>query len=397
MINKCSVYIFGAGATKGAFTSEKLPPPVDANFFDTAKIIKGNGTNRLAKTVLGAVWELYQSSSGIGLERYYRDIETRGIIGAFAKTANQPKNWEKRKKDLEDLIRRIFIHTTCRVSQYSKTTPKVSHWHAAILKKTNPGDTIVTFNYDTVIEESMPRRVWNPRDGYGVQVMGVNSEWAKNYISQHNSPARSAILLLKLHGSLNWRLYRTSKGVRLKDRPYIVKTRSGKPVIEKISILAPGWQKPINTNPYKLFWKTARLKMENCKKLVIIGYSLPETDLLAYAMLAEIIRMRAVRKNYFEELHLVDPSERVKDRFVSLFMPAIGPTGRVIRHRTIEDYVAHIDPQEAKRIRSKSMQRFGIAGGKKWPVIEGKPLQQTVNQAQGNFIKSGARVAMTRP
>ena len=42
-------------------------------------------------TMLSAsvVWSLtYRKTNGVGLEAYYRDLETRTIIGEFAKTSN---------------------------------------------------------------------------------------------------------------------------------------------------------------------------------------------------------------------------------------------------------------------------------------------------------------------
>jgi len=69
--------------------------------------------------------------------------------------------------------------------------------------------------------------------------------------------------------------------------------------------------------------------LEKCKSLVVLGYSLPETDLLAQSLLAEVVRTRAARKKYLKQLHLADPSESVKERFIQLFTPALGPHGKV--------------------------------------------------------------------
>jgi hypothetical protein len=53
------VMLFGAGATKGGLRYKSVPPPVDADFFEIAGQIKGHGTPKLARTVLGDVWTLY--------------------------------------------------------------------------------------------------------------------------------------------------------------------------------------------------------------------------------------------------------------------------------------------------------------------------------------------------
>jgi hypothetical protein len=126
------VVLFGAGATRGGLRTNVLPPPVDADFFEIAGQIKGHGTPWLARTVLGDVRTLYGKIFDIGLEVYYRDIETRAKISSFAKTANKPKDWQKRQENLEELIRRVVIHTTC-ASKANHLTPVRSTPHTDVL------------------------------------------------------------------------------------------------------------------------------------------------------------------------------------------------------------------------------------------------------------------------
>jgi hypothetical protein len=338
-----SVYIFGAGATRGAFSERRQPPPTDTDFFDGVKNIKGHGTGRLAREVLNSVWELYGRTSGISLERYYRDIETRAKILEFAKPANQPKNWLKRTDQLQELIRRTYIQTTCE-SARNEMTPVKSAPHQAILRKLRSGDTIITYNYDLTIEEAFDNAdLWNPVDGYGVVVQGKTHDWCRKWLEDRRASikCKSKVLYLKLHGSLNWVLYK-NKRIKLKPRPYYVRMRKGAPLSEKVSVLAPGWNKRIDQVPYNSFWREARRRLENCKKLVVIGYSLPETDLLAQALFYEIVRQRAVIKNYFSEVHFVDPNEAVRKRFLELLTPALGATSKVLMSDGINDYVKKI-------------------------------------------------------
>jgi hypothetical protein len=334
-----AVFLFGAGATRGAFQSNSLPPPVDADFFEIAGQIKGHGTPILARSVLSDVWNLYARVSGIGLENYYRDIETRARISRFAKSANKPKDWQKRQENLEELIRRVVIHTTCK-SRLGHLEPLQSKPHAKILSKLEKNDSVLTFNYDLLIEESFESTgIWTPIGGYGEAVHGVRSEWCKKWLNKRaltNAP-RSNVRLLKLHGSVNWRLYETGQ-VRMKDRPFVVRTRKNSAVFETVSILPPGWNKRIDRSPYKQLWREARLKLEQCKTIVIIGYSLPDADLLAKALFAEVIRLRAARKRYLKQLHLADPNDSVKQKFVDLFVPALNPQSKIFRYEDVEEF-----------------------------------------------------------
>ncbi|MBA7569051.1 hypothetical protein ES708_10788 [subsurface metagenome] len=235
------VILFGAGATRGAFAdSANPPPPVDTDFFDTAAGLTGRGTEKLALKVLKSVFELYGRTNGISLEAYYRDLETRELIGRFAKSGNRPKNWRARRRDLEELIRRVLIHTTCDTAK-SPIKARKSKLHEIILAQLKVGDTILTFNYDTVIEESFGEgSLWTPDEGYGAMVHGKTLDWARGWFNDHTNgdERKSKIFLLKLHGSLHWNLYR-SKAVRMKPRPYVL--RRG--YVEKVSILAPEGKK----------------------------------------------------------------------------------------------------------------------------------------------------------
>ncbi len=339
-----AVFLFGAGATKGGLNKHIVTPPVDVDFFDIANQLKGHGTPILAKRVLRDVWELYRKTSGVALEAYYRDIETREKIGLFAKTRNKPKDWQRRRKDLEELIRRVVVHTTCNTTQ-SPHTPLVSQSHRAILKQLGKGDTVLTFNYDTLIEESFETAdVWSPVDGYGPNVYGHRLAWGKKWLSSRGAPTdqKSKVEILKLHGSLNWVLDSNSK-VRLKPHPYSVRTRDGRPISEKTSILPPGWNKRIDKNPYKQFWRTARRKLEECQSLVIMGYSLPETDLLARALFAEVVRARDARNHVLKQLHLADPSSAITQRFVDLFTPTLGPIGHIFKYPDIAELASKLN------------------------------------------------------
>jgi len=345
-IARPAVFVFGAGATRGAFEGSNFPPPIDKDFFDIAGQLQGHGTDSLARSVLGSVWDLYGETRGVSLERYYRDLETREVIGRFVKPPNQPMQWGKRRRELEELIRRVYIHTTCDTAGPS-FRPKVSNIHKSILKYIEVQDTILTFNYDLVLEESWAdASLWKPADGYGQRVYGKNSGWCKNWLKSREpqdaeSKSKSPVSLLKLHGSLNWRLYKNNQ-IRLKDRPYVVRrNRSYKPGRETIAILPPGWKKEgIEKQPYSTFWRMAGHKLQNCKTIVILGYSLPDTDLLAQALFAEVIRSRAARgkRNYLGQLHLADPSESIKDKFTHLFSSALGPSGRLFKYHNIQEF-----------------------------------------------------------
>ena len=333
-----AVFLFGAGATRGGLILREVPPPLDGDFFGIARQLQGHGTPLLTKRVLTDVWSLYSRVNGIGLEEFYRDIETREKIGSFAKAQHKPKDWKRRRRDLDELIRRTVIQTTCDTSK-SPHTPLVSGGHRKLLKKLKANDTIITFNYDTVIEESFEdAKLWTPSGGYGAGVYGHNLDWARKWLKergQSKCPA-SKLRLLKLHGSINWVL-NINKHVRIKPRPYVVRTKNNKPTFDSVAILAPGWNKPIAKAPFKGLWRDARLRLQQAKSIVIIGYSLPETDLLARGLFAEVVRSRVAKRKLLAQLHVADPNTAVVQRLIDLFTPALGAFGQICKYNGIED------------------------------------------------------------
>ncbi|SRR6266852_4815753 len=347
-----AVIIFGAGATRGAFADKKPPPPLDRDFFEIAGQLKGRGTRPIAVKVLKSVWDIYHKIDGIGLEEYYREVETRARISSFAKAKHGPKDWVRRREELQELIRRVFIQTTADMRS-KPSRPWPSPIHEAVLKTLKPKCTVITFNYDLVIEESFTNAgLWNLRDGFGIKVSGVLAEWSKHWYERSDLGSKrqkSSVTLLKLHGSLGWRQY-PNRQIKIKDRPYVV--RKGRN--EKISIIPPGWNKPIDRNPYKELWRSARQSLEGCKSLMIVGYSLPETDLLAKALFAEVIRSRESRRQRLVNLFLVDRSEEVKDKFTEMFRPALGHLGKVFRYRSFEEL--------GKMLRESAEPQDGLTG-----------------------------------
>ncbi len=337
------VIIFGAGASRRGLGESLVPPPIDRDFFSIANQVIGHGTPKLAKKVLNDVWKLYNRTHGVGLENYYRDLETRAIIGEFAKSANKPKDWRRREKELVEIIRRVYVHTTVEDTNTATVKPKKSQIHTNILNQLKPKNTIITFNYDLLIEESfLDSELWNPVDGYGIETSGKTKGWTDRWLVKNNykTKDKSKVLLLKLHGSLNWESYPGGRRIRLKPKPYLVSTKEGKTRFEKIAILAPGWNKRVDKNPYRRFWREARLKLQKCKSLVVLGYSLPETDLLAQSLLAEVVRTRVVNKNFLKQLHLADHDEQVKEKFVKLFTPTLAAQGKVFKYQDIKEFEA---------------------------------------------------------
>jgi hypothetical protein len=168
-----------------------------------------------------------------------------------------------------------------------------------------PGDTVITFNYDVSLERELRRAAkWSVEDGYGFPIT-------------QSGPQRSPARVLKLHGSANWIAFLfggLTSGFAQID-PW--KSLGGRPVIPTdelrflgyedledemfrggaylTTMILPTYTKKFsfttNFGRFELFWDSlwgqASSCLQNAASLVLAGYSMPAADDRARALLLE--------------------------------------------------------------------------------------------------------------
>lgn len=162
--------------------------------------------------------------------------------------------------------------------------------------------TCITFNYDDVLDEALHKSAgdeWEPDGGYGFFLKP--SEQCIRQEPRHEK-GNPAILLLKLHGSINWRVKRGSShpysidaivhhetwsdsskvdpqdiDLHIETEPFIIP-----PVLMK-SVLV---EQPI----LRLTWSLAYRKLQEAEQIIFIGYSFPVTDVAAGFLFSEAIQ-----------------------------------------------------------------------------------------------------------
>jgi len=174
-------------------------------------------------------------------------------------------------------------------------------------KNLREGDVIITFNWDILIERSL----WNQKKQF--TFMELDSD---------------KISVFKLHGSLNWALI--PEGVTLKEPGSVVWMLEGKVAHTKNYIYYNLWT-VLNEPPYivppistkqptgesflKPIWYKASQAIKETHQISIIGYSLPENDIHARALLStSIYSHKSLDKNF--SYTLIDPDQDVNSRFI---------------------------------------------------------------------------------
>jgi len=204
-----AVVLLGAGATRGAYTGigpAKIRPPLNADFFRVAR--------KFVETTGGAPYRgQYQRLSDF-IEREMRirrseEPTMEQVFNVLLISKDMPRIFSQGGRPREAGFRREirdFFRLVVGVLRYVQENPRhpagVDH-HAWLVQHLDPGDTLLSLNYDTLVDNALVRQGWDPRVGYGF------SAQSKVTFSDGPAPAGSLtnlenVLLIKPHGSLNW-------------------------------------------------------------------------------------------------------------------------------------------------------------------------------------------------
>jgi len=160
-------------------------------------------------------------------------------------------------KEVRDAARRL-VGAECAMF-VEKGDPDAEQWHAHVhwFSGLPREDTLVTFNYDLVLETM--RAFLNGR--------GINTPW--NFVLPGDAPPPGVALVLKLHGSIDWKREaprRFTQG----DKRFLL-TAPG----DQLAIATPGPGKHERTSEFLDVWQLAEKRIESADAIVFVGYRFP--------------------------------------------------------------------------------------------------------------------------
>ncbi len=245
-------------------------------------------------------------------------------------------------------------------------------YHDALARWLEAGDLVVSFNYDLLMDRSLAATgSWYHDDGYGLTFtkhghrVGDQVEW------REPRRTRSAVKLLKPHGSLNWLYPRNSwdsvmnlslqPGAEFKAAPpslYCIDDVYSR--FEEDYPAYEWWEKydiehddttfdlhallipPSVSKPYRSFegqmgtvWGAVTdALLGHAEELFIVGYSLRPDDIRTHWLL----RKAARQGEKLKRIVVVDPSDEVLRRATDLFAP-IAVTRLC---STMEEFAGHV-------------------------------------------------------
>ncbi len=320
--------LLGAGATRGAsfFTKADAPvirPPLDSDFFTQAQRLGAVAHRKLAHKLLAFTVDYFGVGFRLSMEQFFTQIEVLpDFYKKLAISTGQPsKRPEDARRVFLDVLRAVFHESLLQGNK-----PRRCDWHDRFAQALEPNDAAITFNYDCLFEESLRThcRAWNPEHSYAVRTTQNITGILSPRVSSPNR--RKFVHLLKLHGSLNWRESRTPGRISLISRPYDI---SGSNPL----LIPPQLNKQVVGNAlFQPIWLRARRELETARHLFIVGYSLPQTDLLAQTLLRSRNRPvgASVRSNHLHTLVIANPDRDARHRFISLMRTSVDTSTRVL-------------------------------------------------------------------
>lgn len=223
-------------------------------------------------------------------------------------------------RDLDETVRRAGATLGARAPDWLKEL--IAHWHEQRC-------TVLTLNYDTSIESVAGQLELT--DGRGIPARDLYppllTDAAMRSGAPHAEKRGESFRLLKLHGSTNW--YYSGRALSHGEPIFFVPPLDGhageharhehtqrlRAVADKYPFLVPPIydKSPLLTHEtIRALWFEAGEALKGAKRIVCLGYSLPESDLT----MKHFLRTTCPTRARFE---IVNPATRAKRNFERLF------------------------------------------------------------------------------
>jgi len=341
-----ALFIFGAGATRGSsfVNPSRYPclPPLDSDFFTQLQKVQNPKHQPLIKRVMEDVVDLFGPNFDVTMETVFatlehtiRMLETTGENRAFKR-----RELVDRRNRLVQSIAVVLEGSLCRENETGRSsqTPRSCKHHNKFVKDIlQPGDDLITFNYDCTLDRALfecGNRKWNPRYGYGFTLGARGRLLSGDEFWSPERPAtrRKTAHLYKLHGSLHFLVSQPNGDMRvkLKQRPYTKQMGN-----LKFTIIPPESQKAYDKGVFAKLWKEAAVAMREARHIVVIGYSLPHSDLHSTALFRT-----AIREDRLQSLVVVNPDRGARRRIRSILQRGLSRSSRVLSFDYLQEFVA---------------------------------------------------------
>ena len=308
MNGKNTVVILGAGASRGVSYADDsaFPSPLDYDFFDLLQRLNPRSDDKKAVRAVLAKVETLPREYWRSFERAFYTLQLKAYL---SKKLELGGSYESDSNVVTDFA--LCVHALLREAHGKRTK---CGYHESILTPLEGSDSVITFNYDLVVERAIRGIAESRSASFGPWLYGFKA----------SSTPRKLPFLLKLHGSSNWRL--KASGAEDSDKQFQIRTkewkdfdnapgytRIAKTEIAAFPIFLPFWDKRIERRPWVTLWREALAKLGSAENVIVWGYSMPLTDVKAYLLFTLGLSGRPFN------LCIIDPKEETRERWRNLF------------------------------------------------------------------------------
>ena len=328
-----TLYILGAGSSRALTHVKARDPekpssritPIDSDFLSILYKRKlQQGWQKRARECLEKDWLGSDPLTEFGLEKAVIErVADFELLKALHPSRIKGKC--KNEEYLNNLIHLVSDYLIkCRSNNSGDTREFVNHVFPVGESPNSYKNRIITFNYDLIVDRPLLERGISKKKLYFDKISpGRDSPPRRKRDEIFKHP-----LLLKLHGSVNWRCERhyfnqivagsvDNKTERFPIWSFDVSCPSPEDD-ESILIIPPVPNKPVTrVELFRTLWTSAMEYLNEAKKIVIVGYSCPETDALARSMFTQFINKGV------SEIYVVDPSAEAMSKYYKLFRKAV--------------------------------------------------------------------------
>jgi hypothetical protein len=265
--------------------------------------------------------------SYLNMESAFAAFEMAGVIGKLGEM--KPEDINRLPSAMRRLIFRTIELTVLFPFDVGRTWPTEDYGRLVeLFRGLDPSmnwvrSSVITFNYDVALD-------------YALMVAGIPIDYCLA-----DSRPQGALRLMKLHGSLNWKWCDRCQGLVeewdlakfLKGR--IIYNPSGKPIPLEIAseiskqkhtcgdglqpfLVPPTWNKAVYSTRLARVWAGAAAELADAEEIIVIGYSLPPSDVFFKYLLA----LGTAGPTIIKMFRLYDPGAAVAPRFEELLARA---------------------------------------------------------------------------
>jgi len=323
-----AVIIIGAGASRGAISALRpgnIKPPLNRDYFEILnRLIKvQGGTNRNSferlKSFINETFLVSQQSPT--MEDVFNVLfMSKDFPEVFRKKRGRVRKTGYRV-EISDYIS-LFIKLFIYIQSNHYKGRRVNHYEK-LVSQLSGKDTLISLNYDTLLDVALCEQGWQPELGYGFNA-GNKIEYEN--IRKNRSVSLDHVRLIKPHGSLNW----FAKG-SVSELDKVLSRRPPSKIImsyvprtydirrERLIrfFIPPLYTKFFHNKFWRYLWHYCYVNLRDAECLIFLGCSLTATDYHFSSILSRIIKERRSKK--FKKIIIVDKSDSTRERIKSFF------------------------------------------------------------------------------